>query len=88
MEKMQKLGNNIYNTFCIFLTKMDALQKKFASVSAAFDDTFKTMKGQKGLSYQLENFKNLGLNPNKQIESKFLSGEGDSDEDVPILVSE
>ena len=73
MTNLQSAGNSLYETFCVFISKLENLNLKFLSLNTAFQDTFTTIRGQKGLIKQFEKFKQMGLNPNKQISDKYLN---------------
>ena len=71
LQNMQTLGNSIYESFCVFLKKLENVETKFISLQNAFQDAFATIKGSRGLITKFEKFKNMGLNPNKQIDEKY-----------------
>jgi len=72
-QEVQNHARTLYEKFCVFLSKMEGLESKFNSLNTGFQDVFTTIKGRGGLIGQFENFKQLGINPSKQIDTKYLS---------------
>ncbi len=84
MYEVQNHAVNLYEKFCIFLAKMEGLQKNFNTLDTGFKDVFTTMVGPRGLINQFEKFKNLGINPNKQIDVKYLTTNEEIEEEALV----
>ncbi len=75
IKEIQKGAISLYDKFCIFISKLENVGKSFTNVQKDFENLFTTIQGKDGLISRFEKFKQLGINPKKQIDSKYLNNE-------------
>ncbi len=73
MNEVLKQATSIYDKFAIFLKKMEDLNGNFRSVQNGFEGVFTSLKGRGGLIGQIDKFKELGLQTNRSIDTKYIS---------------
>ncbi len=73
IKDILKTGEGIYNKCLTFIGKMEALATNFDTLRKGFDGVFTSLKGRGGLFNQIEKFRELGFNPAKTIDEKYLN---------------
>lgn len=73
IKDILKTGEGIYNKCLTFIGKMEALATNFDTLRKGFDGVFTSLKGRGGLFSQVEKFRELGFNPAKTIDVKYLN---------------
>ena len=85
-EKIATDAASLYDKFAGFLGDMDKVGTSLESARKAFDGAKnKLVSGSGNLTTKIEKFKSLGVNPKKNIESKWLSDSDSSRESSPSL---
>ncbi len=74
--KIAEQAKKLYDKFVGFLTDMDKVGKQLELASVSHESALsKLHTGRGNIVRQLENFKSLGVNPTKAIDSKFIDDE-------------
>ncbi len=73
IKDILKTGEGIYNKCVTFISKMEALSTNFDTLRKGFDGVFTSLKGKGGLFGQIEKFRDLGFNPSRTIDEKYLT---------------
>ncbi len=72
IQEITKLGKSIYEKCFTMIQKIENVQTSFDTVRKKFDDLFATVKGKGGLIGQIEKLKEMGIEPSKKINEKYL----------------
>lgn len=75
LESILKTATSTYNKLVTFLENLEKIRTSFNTTTEAFDKAFATAKGKGGLIKQISALENLGIQPKKKIEQKYITDE-------------
>ena len=75
LESILKTATSTYDKLVVFLDKLEKIRTSFNTTTTAFENAFKTLQGRGGLIKQISTLENLGIQPKKKIDTKYVSEE-------------